>query len=118
MSLDTSLRPDDRGNLWEHMVLGELIGQLQQWQPLYWRDKRGHEIDFVVADKGGNKPITIECKWSASKFDPANLHAFRRRYPEGNNYVVASDVTETYQRDYGGVRVHFISLQDLGRTIS
>jgi len=43
------LRPDDMGVLWEHYVLNELHANLQSRDIRYWRDKRGHEIDFVIA---------------------------------------------------------------------
>jgi len=32
-------------------------------------------------------PLAIECKWSAGEFDGGNLLAFRRQYPEGENFV-------------------------------
>ncbi len=108
----TSLRRDDLGHLWEHIVLNELQGRLQVEKINYWRDKRDHEIDFVLNEKGAS-PVTIECKWSASRFDSVNLKAFRKRYPKGDNYVVATDVDRAYQRDYDGVKAKFVSLPGL-----
>jgi len=49
----------------------------------YWRDKRGHEVDFVIATQR-KRPAAIECKWSANNFDPTNLIAFRYQHPEGD----------------------------------
>ncbi|MBM4049648.1 MAG: ATP-binding protein, partial [Planctomycetes bacterium] len=46
------LRGEDRGMLWKHFVLNELQAGLQSRQVLYWRDKRGHEVDFVLAPRG------------------------------------------------------------------
>lgn len=106
------LRSDDLGILWEHIVLNELHAALQSRQIGYWRDKRGHEIDFVITDRR-SVPIALECKWSASAFDSSCLLSFRKQYPEGPNYVVANDVSQPYSRDYNGVNVIFIGLAGL-----
>ena len=58
----TSLRQEDLGLLWEHLVLNELQAHLQTRRIGYWRDKRGHEIDFVLARRG-QAPLALECKW-------------------------------------------------------
>ena len=39
--------------LWEHYVLNELRAGLQRRDLRYWRDKQGHEVDFVVAEGYG-----------------------------------------------------------------
>jgi hypothetical protein len=57
--------------------------------------------------------MAIECKWSAGEFDGGNLLAFRRQYPEGENFVVAQDVARAYSRSYGEVKVRFISIPSL-----
>ena len=106
------LRRDDLGSLWEHYVLNELLAQTQQRDILYWRDKAKHEIDFVLA-KAAGEPVTIECKWSAQDFDPANLVVFRRQYPKGKNFVVAADIDRPYSRHYEKVAVTFVCLKDL-----
>ena len=82
----------------------------------YWRDKRGHEIDFVLMSKE-NKPIALECKWTANDFNPKNLLSFRQLYPEGNNYVVAQDVDRSYVREYRSIKVHFVGLDELVRML-
>ncbi len=46
------------------------------------------------------------------------LHAFRRRYPDGANFVVASDVGEPYPREYGGLLVTFIPLEEIGSILN
>jgi predicted AAA+ superfamily ATPase len=107
-----ALRPEDRGILWEHVVLNELHGRLQRRDVRYWRSKRGHEVDFVLADHR-REPVAIECKWSASDFDPTNLVMFRRRYPKGVNYVVASDVSRAYRRSFDDTEVRFVGLDGL-----
>lgn len=107
-----ALRRDDMGLLWEHFVLNEMQAHLQSRNIRYWRDKRGHEVDFVLA--GRKKPaVAIECKWSATEFEPINLQAFRRRYPHGDNLVVANDVDRSFSRAYGDLRVKFVGLAAL-----
>ncbi len=106
------LRPQDFGLLWEHFVLNELMARLQTRRLLYWRDKRGHEIDFVWALRGA-EPLAIECKWSAADFDPSNLLAFRRRYPSGGNVVVTSDTGRPWKKKYSDVEVRFLGLEML-----
>ena len=110
------LRREDMGLLWEHYVLNEIQGRLQIRNVLYWRDKRGHEIDFVVAGRG-RPPVAIECKWSAAEFDPHNLKRFRERYPEGDSLVVAADVEKPFIRYYKGIEVKFVNLPDLIDTL-
>jgi len=106
------LRREDMGLLWEHYVLNEIQGRLQIRNVMYWRDKRGHEIDFVVAERG-RPPVAIECKWSAAEFDPHNLKRFRERYPEGDSLVAAADVEKPFVRNYKGIEVTFVSLTGL-----
>lgn len=110
------LRSDDLGNLWEHYVLNELFAQTQQRNILYWRDKAKHEIDFVYA-KPPSAPVTIECKWSAQDFNPANLLIFRGQYPNGRNFVVSSDIDKPYTRHYEKIAVTFVSLRDLIKSV-
>lgn len=111
------LRNEDRGMLWEHYVLNEYLARAQDQRIRYWRDKRGHEIDFVLAHRGGST-TAIECKWQAAGFDARNLKAFRSRYPDGDNFVVADDVDASYVRDYGAVTVRFVSLPELIRRVA
>ena len=106
------LRRDDLGFLWEHLVLNEMHAHLQSREIRYWRDKRGHEVDFILA-RAKQSSLAIECKWSASDFDAGNLHAFRRPYPQGDNLVVANDVERSFTRSYGGLSVRFVSLSAL-----
>ena len=110
------LRREDLGTLWEHFVLNEIMARQQSREVPYWRDKRGHEVDFILTGRR-NKPIALECKWSASDFDATNLQAFRRQYPEGENIVVAHDVNRQFSRQYAGLTVRFESLPALVRMI-
>lgn len=106
------LRREDLGLLWEHFVLNELQAQLQSRQINYWRDKRGHEIDFVIASRN-QPPIAIECKWSASDFNPSSIKAFRRQYKQGRTLVVANDVDRPYRGSYEDTEVFFVDLAGL-----
>lgn len=108
-----TLRQEDMGLLWEHVVLNEIQGRLQHRTLRYWRNKRGAEIDFVLPLRGRKGPIALECKWQATSFDPAALRAFRRSYPQGENYVVAADVDGPYTHNYAGTCVRFVSLDSL-----
>jgi len=106
------LRREDYGILWEHLVLNEIQAQLQTRQIFYWRDKRGHEVDFILR-KRPDEPTAIECKWSAKDFDPVNLRSFRKHYPQGDNLVVARDVDRPYKREYEGLRVKMLGAKEL-----
>jgi len=107
-----SLRREDLGVLWEHFVLNELHANLQTRRINYWRDKRGHEVDFVVPRRGRN-PVAIECKWSAADVDLTNLKAFWERYPGAELVVVARDVDRLYRRRAGAFTVTWCGLGDL-----
>jgi len=106
------LRNEDLGLLWEHFVLNEMQAHLQSRGIRYWRDKRSHEVDFVLAPLRRD-PVAIECKWSATDFDPTHLKAFRRRYPRGESLVVAHDIERSFARTYGDVPVRFVNLREL-----
>jgi predicted AAA+ superfamily ATPase len=106
-----SLRKEDTGLLWEHFVLNEIYANGQTKTINYWRDKRGHEIDFVFGGRE-NSPAAIEVKWKVDDFDPKNLFAFRRRYPRGDNFVICGDVERGFSRRHNGVTVKFIGLKE------
>lgn len=110
------LRKEDLGYLWEHFVLNEIQANLQTRRINYWRDKRGHEVDFVLK-KRGKDPIAIECKWNSDHFDSRGLEAFRRQYPKGENYLVANDVDITLTKKFGEIEVDFVSLESLIKAI-
>ncbi|MEN6305910.1 MAG: ATP-binding protein [Armatimonadia bacterium] len=106
------LRPEDFGLLWEHYVLNELNARIAYPQVNYWRDKRGHEVDFVLAHPQAPL-IAIECKRSVATFEPQSLFAFRKVYPEGLNWVVGPDVAPSFRRRYDDLEVDFLSIDDL-----
>ncbi len=107
------LRSEDMGALWEHFVLNELLARLDVDRLHYWRDKRGHEVDFVVA-RPGRDPVAIECRWSQARADElGGVAAFRRAYPDGDNYVVASDATRPLPVSGAGTQATVVSLGEL-----
>jgi hypothetical protein len=83
--------------------------RLQTRQIRYWRTKHGNESDFVLSSPN-HPPTAIECKRSADEFTMRNLKAFRARYPDGLNYVVAMDVDRPFEHDHKGITVRFVSL--------
>ena len=108
------------GLLWEQCILNELHAHLQSQSIHYWRDKQGKEIDFIIQNKKKNELTVIECKFSTlsqgkEMIDSigTNVEAFRAHYPQGKNYVVASDITHAYERKYKDIILHFISAQEL-----
>jgi len=112
------LRNEDLGTLWEHFVLNELFARLDLDELRYWRDKRGHEVDFVLA-RPGHDPVAIECKWSrAHANELRGVAAFRRRYPDGENYVVTSDIRRPLPVSGAGTSALVVSLEDLISALS
>jgi predicted AAA+ superfamily ATPase len=112
-----NIRDEDRGYLWEHLVLDALRVCTGGQNLFYWRDKSGREIDFVVRGPG-EEAQAIECKINPDRMDPESLRVFREAYPQGRNYVVCPAVDEAYDRPFAGhvVRVAGIRtlLNDLG----
>jgi uncharacterized protein len=104
----TELRPEERGLLWENVVLEHLLSR--PWQPEvhFWRDKLQREVDFVVP-KGRSVVDAFECKWDLRRVDMRGLSAFRALYPKGANYIVAPAVAEPYTRTIDGISVTILS---------
>lgn len=99
-----SLRPDDCGPLWEHVVLEHLQAMCPLTRPQYWRDRAGHEIDFVLPRGRGNVD-TIECKWDPGHFRAKSLAAFRTLHPRGRNYLVTPGAVNPYEITAGPLTV-------------
>lgn len=98
------LRPDDCGNLWEHLTLEHLQAHLPDTPARYWRDKAGHEIDFVIP-RARDTVDAIECKWSPASFDASALAVFRSYYPKGRNYLVTPLGGPAHARRFGQLEV-------------
>ena len=89
------------------------MAHIQSRDIRYWRDKRGHEVDFILAHRGAD-PVAIECKWSAAAAEiPPSLLAFRKQYPQGLTYIVAADVDRPFTRKVGSLVVRFVDLKTL-----
>ncbi len=106
-----SLRAEDHGQLWEHVVLDEL-GTSTARPIHFWRDKLGREVDFVLP-ASRDAVDAIECKWDAERWSPRSLLAFRALHPAGTNYVVSPQLGRAYQRDVQGTEVTFCNLPQL-----
>jgi uncharacterized protein len=106
------LRHDDFGILWEHLVLDALLAVFGDDRVFYWRDKAGHEVDFIVT-KGRDAVIAIECKHNPDKFQPENLAVFRSLYPHGENWVLSPGIKSASQKRFDTAIVDFIPLKDL-----
>lgn len=98
------LRQDDFGPLWEHLVLEHLQAHFPETPPLYWRDKQGREIDFILPRKR-NEVDVIECKWNSKAFDGRALGVFRSYYPKGKNYLLTPSSAPAHLKRYGAHEV-------------
>ncbi len=98
------IREDDRGLLWEHLVLDEMRARVDERTIGYWRDKSGRELDFVVKRSQGVVDV-LECKASPDNFDPEGLRVFRAQYPKGSNFVASPWIDVPYTRRYGDLVV-------------
>jgi len=107
-----TLRSEDLGLLWEHLVLEHLQAHFPDTTVRYWRDKAGHEIDFVLAH-GRDRVDTIACKWSPSAFDSSALETFRAYYPKGRNYLITPSGDPAYTRRQGGLEVRICTPTEL-----
>jgi hypothetical protein len=110
------LRPGDFGPLWEHMVLEHLQAHFPDTPVRYWRDKQGHEVDFVLVRRR-DEVDAIECKWDPGALDPAGLRLFRSYYPKGRNYLITPSGDPAHDTRYGNLAVRVCTpteLQDAG----
>ena len=105
-------RREDLGRLWEHFVLNELSARLQPNSLRYWRDKQGHEVDFIWLPRSG-KPLAIECKWSSRESDLGSLLLFGRAYPKFELAVVTTDAEAGFTRQFAASTVRFMTLSQL-----
>jgi predicted AAA+ superfamily ATPase len=107
-----SIREEDRGLLWEHLILDSLRTVFDDHDLFYWRDKSGREMDFIIKG-GGEQSKGIECKLNPDRYDPTRLVLFRSLYPEGKNYVVSPNIKSPYERRYEKLKVEFISIKQI-----
>jgi predicted AAA+ superfamily ATPase len=107
-----TLREDDCGQLWEHLVLETLQSIESVHEIRFWRDKSQREVDFVLP-RARDTCDAIECKWSSESFRPASLAAFRAAYPKGRNFVVSPRRAAPVTRGENGIEVTHIGLDRL-----
>lgn len=107
-----SIREEDRGLLWENLVLDELRAIHPPSAIHYWRDKSQREMDFVVQRTEGRVDV-VEAKINPEAFDPAALTAFREIYPDGANYMACPFVREPYVIRKGSFSIKVRSTMDL-----
>jgi uncharacterized protein len=98
------IRQDDYGPLWEHLVLEHVQAHFPDTPPLYWRDKQGREIDFVLPRQRDEVDV-IECKWSSKAFDGGALDVFRSYYPKGKNYLLTPSSAPAHLKRFGSHEV-------------
>jgi predicted AAA+ superfamily ATPase len=98
------LRSEDCGVLWEHLVLEQLQAHLPEQAVRYWRDKDGHEVDFVLTPRR-DEVDAVECKWRPAAFEPESLRLFRSIYPKGRNYLVTPSADPGYSKRFGELSV-------------
>jgi predicted AAA+ superfamily ATPase len=96
-----SIRDDDRGLLWEHLVLDSLRFHFADEDIFYWQDKSHREVDFVIR-RDRDRVDLVECKINADRLDPAPVEAFRALYPNGENFVVCPEAGAPHRVRRGG----------------
>ena len=104
-----SIREEDRGYLWEHLILDILQTMVPRSQIYFWRDKSGNEIDFVLT-LARSQTICIECKMNPDGFQLKPLRLFRNKYPLGENIVVSPVIERPYSRQYDDFIIQFHSV--------
>ena len=110
------IRDDDRGLLWEHLVLDALLTFAAPHNIMYWRDKSGREIDFII--RGSNKSVhTLECKINPDNFNLNSLNAFRDIYPKGKNFVISPFISEKYEQKLNDHLVVFCPIEEMEERI-
>jgi hypothetical protein len=109
------IRDDDRGHLWEHLVLDILRTGAGAEGLFYWRDKSGREVDFVI--RRGQDIHAVECKINPDRFNPECLKVFRALYPRGRNYLVCPGIQDSYERRFEGLILRITGCRNLLRDL-
>jgi predicted AAA+ superfamily ATPase len=94
-SLDTLHQSAHLGNLWENLVLTELVkeGFVAGKNLFYLRDQNGVEIDFVLEKSG--KTILLEAKYTEHPtWKKLNFYKFTSRFKRKVESIVACSVEE------------------------
>ncbi len=107
-----TIRDDDRGLLWEHLVLDALRFCFADEDIFYWQDKSHREVDFVIR-RGRDRVDVMECKINPDKLDAKPVEVFRCLYPEGENYIISPAVKKPYKVRRGGLVFTVCTTRDL-----
>ncbi len=68
--------------LFEGFVISELVKSGYSAENIkFWRTKNGHEVDLVLDDKNGIKPVEIKYKKQLKPSDLKGLHRYMNEYP-------------------------------------
>lgn len=97
-----TIRDDDRGLLWEHLVLDSLCSRFDENDIFYWQDKSRREVDFVIR-RSRDRVDAVECKINPEKLDAKPVGAFRSLHPGGENIVISPAVSKPYKFRRGGL---------------
>lgn len=108
----STLRPAEKGLLWEHLTLDTLRSLMPAGKLYFWRDKSGREIDFVLRSRN-NDMDTFECKLSPDHYNCYHLDIFRGHYPQGKNYLICPLTKSSYRIKKTDHIINVISLKDL-----
>ena len=117
----TELRPEELGQLWEHFVLNEIMATRQTREIFYWRDKRGHEVDFVLAprkaiiscwrmmSRARSCAVTGRWRFASNRSTPSHAGASPGQ-PEGHNdNVCACGLSAVGMSGWPGCRLRYNS---------
>ena len=104
-----TIRSEDRGILWEHLILDSLLSQFRREQVFYWKDKSNREIDFVI-QVANNEFHTIAGRVDDDSFSEKSLAEFRALYPNGRNFVISPLVSREYQQSNESLAITYIDL--------
>lgn len=118
-SADQLFTSQYRGNLYENMVVVEIVKRYQalgrEPKLFYWRDSNKKEIDLII-EKGGRPLYAVEVK-SSSSFKPKSFEILEDLAPDfglpvDNRFVVYGG-DESFATSHGQV----IGITDLGRLV-
>ena len=107
-----TLRESERDLLWEHLVLDSLRFKYPAERVLYWRDKTGREIDFVV-QKSQHQVDVYECKMNPDSVAVDSIRQFRSLYPQGENFVVGPFIKHQHRFSRDGIVLNVSPLNEL-----
>ncbi len=107
-----TLRDDEKGGLWENLVLDVLLATFSPTSLHYWRTKSQDEIDFVI-ERGRGVIDIVEAKMNPDKVRLSSIAKFRQSYPQGDNYVVSPFVEKGYTIYSNSVSIRISGLSEI-----